>query len=93
MDVPSFLQYIRNMEYPTLVQEQEQKLRKDIENLVDITFPNISNELETSFADGLEDAMKFLALFVSIQYQRIFYDFIRVDRYIEPNLLISERQR
>lgn len=65
MDVPAFLRYIRNMEYPALTDEQEQKLRSHIENVVTITYPTISDDLKTSFVDGLTDATKFLALFVS----------------------------
>lgn len=66
MDVPTFLKYIRNMEYPALTPEQEKKLRYDIDNLVSITYPTISEELKTSFVDALRDSSKFLALVVSI---------------------------
>lgn len=68
MDVPTFLEYVQYLKYPSLGQMGEQTLLDDITNIVDSTFTSTEEYTEAKknqLTTALVYTVKFMVLYVS----------------------------
>lgn len=68
MDASSFLRYVESIQFPRLSNDQEDEIRKNVENVLDKYFPNIESPRRDEMVDAFEQTIKFFALLVSANH-------------------------